>query len=123
MAKAKKAAAAAAKKVKAKANATKQNKLLAKAQKAVVAAQAAFDMANKAATEASRKAKVVSGIQSDIIKRWQCVIAKMKPAGVGVGDAIVIATCMERCQLHLAPSSKSASAKGKFTNIKTLTVW
>ena len=125
--KAKKAVAAAAKKVKAKSNAnapakTKQNKLLAKAQKAVVDAQAAFDKANKDASEASKKAKVVSGIQSNIIKRWQGGIAKMKPAGVGVGDAIVIPTCMERCQLHLAPSSKSTSAKGTCTNIKTLTV-
>ena len=85
-------------------------------------AQAAFDKANKDASEASKKAKVVSGIQSDIIKRWQGGIAKMKPAGVGVGDAIVMPTCMERCQLHLAPSSKSESAKGTCTNIKTLTV-
>ena len=127
LAKAKKAAAAAAKKVKAKSNAnapakTKQTKLLAKAQKAVVDAKAAFDKASKAATEACRKISVVSSIQSDIIKRWQGAIAKMKPAAVCVGDAIVIPTCMERCQLHLAPSSKSTSAKGKCTNIKTFTV-
>merc|ERR1712048_408208 len=35
----------------------------------------------------------------------------MKPAAACVGDDIVMPTCMERCQLHLAPSSKNSKAK------------
>ena len=133
LAKAKKAFEAAAKKVKAmtdkaaksdaKAPAkAKKNKALVKAQKTADKAKIAFDKLSKAAAEASKEAiaasknaALVLRIHTDILQKWQGVIAKMKPAAACVGDAIALPACTESCQLHLTPCAKGKGSKGQCT--------
>jgi len=147
LAKAKKAFEVAAKKVKAmtdkaaksdpKAPAkAKKNKALVKAQKTVDKAKIAFDKLSKAAAEASKEAiaaskqaALVLRIHTDIMQKWQGVIAKMKPAAVCVGDAIALPACTESCRLHLTPCAKGKGSKGQCTyairdlNASRLTVY
>ena len=71
--------------------------------------------ASKEAIAASKNAALVLRIHTDIIQKWQGVIAKMKPAAACVGDAIALPACTASCQLHLTPCAKGKGSKGQCT--------